>query len=115
MNRKQRRAAHRNGQTTQALPPATTPDVATLFGAGLECHQAGRLAEAEVLYRQTLAAQPNHPDALQLLGLIASQVGRHEIAVELIGKAIRQNRNNSLYYSNLGLALQALKRFDGAL
>ena len=39
-------------------------------------HQAGRLAEAELLYRQILAAQPNHADALHLLGVMAQQVGR---------------------------------------
>ena len=49
-------------------------------------HQAGRLEEAEALYRQILAAQPEHAAALQLLGLIAHQAGRHEVAVELIRK-----------------------------
>ena len=37
-------------------------------------HQAGRLAEAEVLYRQALTEAPGHPDALHLLGALACQV-----------------------------------------
>ena len=57
----------------------------------LEHHQAGHLRQAEAIYRQILQAEPNHPDALHLLGVIAHQAGRNEIAVELINKAIRVN------------------------
>jgi len=45
-------------------------------------HQAGRLAQAETLYRQILEEQPNHADALHLLGVIACQAGRYELAVD---------------------------------
>jgi protein O-GlcNAc transferase len=38
----------------------TIPEV---FQIALQRHQAGRLAEAEALYRQILAAQPDHSDA----------------------------------------------------
>lgn len=100
------------GRQTGLPPGATASD---LFGAGLKLHQAGRLVEAEALYRQTLAAHPNHPDALHLLGVIASQTGQHELSIKFIELAIRQDGNNSLYHSNRGLALQALKRFEDAL
>ena len=53
----------------------------------LEHHQAGRLQQAEVIYHQILTQEPNHQDALHLLGLIALQAGRHEVAVELIERA----------------------------
>jgi predicted O-linked N-acetylglucosamine transferase (SPINDLY family) len=85
------------------------------LGAGLAHHQAGRLAEAEVHYRQILAAVPDHADALHLLGLITYQAGRHETAIELIGRAIQQNGNNPSYYISCGLALQGLKRLDEAV
>jgi len=42
-------------------------------------HKAGQLAQAETLYRQILQQQPNHPDALHLLGVIAYQAGRHDV------------------------------------
>ena len=34
-------------------------------------HQAGRLDEAGALYRELLADQPDHPDALHYLGVLA--------------------------------------------
>ena len=41
---------------------------------GLEHHQAGQLREAEQIYRQVLDIDPNNPEALHLLGVIAHQV-----------------------------------------
>jgi tetratricopeptide (TPR) repeat protein len=108
MNRKARRAAERAGRG------GSRPG-GDVFRAGLAHHQAGRLAEAEALYRQTIAVAPDHADALHLLGVIASQAGRHEVAVQLIDLAIAQDGRNSLYHSNRGLALQGLARFAEAL
>src|SRR5580692_5537827 len=114
MNRKQRRAAEAAAKRTGPGPRG-----AELFAAGLAHHQAGRLAQAETLYRETLAAQPDHADALHLLGVIASQVGRHDVAVDLIGRAIAQvgdlGSDHSHFHANLGLALAGLERFDEAL
>ena len=39
----------------------------------VEHHRAGRLSEAEAIYRDVLVAQPQQADALYLLGLIAWQ------------------------------------------
>src|SRR5471032_537955 len=84
------------------------------LNAALAHHNAGRLAEAEAIYRQILQAEPNNPEALHLLGLIANRTGNRQFAVELIGKAIAANPSNPMYYSNLGLALQAQGKFDAA-
>ena len=54
----------------------------------IEHHQAGRLPMAEEIYRRILAVEPNHPDALHLLGLVEHQTGRQEQAIEHIGRAI---------------------------
>ena len=99
-------------QQTGSAPEATAAD---LFNAGLRLHQAGRLVEAQAFYRRTLAICPDHPDALHLLGVIASQSGRHELSVQLIERAIQRGTGNPLYYSNLGLSLQALNRLEEAL
>jgi tetratricopeptide (TPR) repeat protein len=113
MNRKQRRAAE--AAAKQAGASQTDSRVAAAFAAGLAHHQGGRLAQAETLYRETLALQGDHADALHLLGVIASQIGRHDVAVDLIGRAIASDRFNPLYHSNLGLALASLQRFEEAI
>ena len=41
------------------------------FDRALQHHQAGRLTEAEALYRQILAVQPNHQRRVHHLGIIA--------------------------------------------
>ena len=76
------------------------PQLGTLTEA-LEHHKAGRLAEAESLYRAVLARQPGHPDALHLLGTLASGAGRAQEALALASEAVpartshTENRGNS--------------------
>jgi len=81
----------------------------------LQYHQAGRLAEAEALYRQVLAAQPNHADALHYLGVIANQAGRHELAVEWIRRAIALQPNDPAAHNNLGNAHRDRGQFSEAV
>jgi len=105
MNRHRRRAVAKLGgvkgnPATAGVPPA----VAALFGAAVAHHQAGRLAEAEACCRRVLVAEPSHADAMHLLGVIALQVGRHDVAVDLIRRAIRLNASNPNYFSDLGNA-----------
>lgn len=86
-----------------------------LFQSAVQHHQAGRLADAEKLYRQVLSHQPNHADALHLLGVIAHQGGHHEVAVRLIHQATTIAPNAAPYFGNLGNALKCLGRLDEAL
>ena len=81
---------------------------------GIAHHQAGRLAEAERCYRQVLAAAPNHPDALHLLGVIAYQVKQWQPAVELISRAIALRPDVPMYHNNLGNALRGAGERDAA-
>ena len=78
-------------------------------------HQAGRLADAEAIYRQVLAEFPDHPDALHLLGVLASQTGHADVAIDLIGRAIAINPNVAQYHSNLGESYRRLAQHDSAL
>jgi tetratricopeptide (TPR) repeat protein len=59
------------------------------FEAGLSHHQAGRLGEAESIYRNILAMDTKHAGALLHLGLIAHQMGQNKTALDLIGKATK--------------------------
>jgi predicted O-linked N-acetylglucosamine transferase (SPINDLY family) len=83
--------------------------------SGVSRHQAGRLAEAERIYRQVLARQPNHPDALHLLGVLAAQAGRLDAAVQFIRRAIAICSTNPSYYGNLGKALENMGQLDEAI
>ena len=85
------------------------------FGVAIGHHQAGRLREAERIYRQILAQEPGQADALHLLGVIAHQSGRNEVAVELIGQAIARHPGFAEAQSNLGVALSGLGRFEEAV
>ena len=55
----------------------------------IQHHTAGDLAKAESIYQQVLQTDPNHPDALHLLGVIAHQKGENDTAVDLITKALK--------------------------
>jgi len=63
--------------------------VEKMLQEALDHHQAGRLAQAEQVYRQILVTDSQHPDSLHLLGVIAFQTGRSEEALVLIQKAIQ--------------------------
>lgn len=78
-------------------------------------HQAGRLAEAERIYRQILAQQENQVDTLHLLGVVALQTGRSDLAIELIGRAIAANPNAADYHMNFGVALRQKWRLEDAV
>ena len=85
------------------------------FDVALGHHRAGRLAEAEAIYRQLLVQQPAHREVLHLLGLLALQGGRSEDAAGLIRQAIAANPAEPSYHGNLGVALTALDRCEEAI
>ncbi len=76
------------------------------FEQAVQHHTAGRLAEAEPLYRAVLAADPNHVGALANLGLLAGQVGQHAAAAELLGRAVSLAPDHQELRANLGVALR---------
>jgi len=80
----------------------------------LRHHQAGRLAEAEAIYRQILAVNACDPDCLHLLGMIELQRGNHELAVSMIRQAIANMPDEAAYHSNLGIIFQTQGKLDEA-
>jgi predicted O-linked N-acetylglucosamine transferase (SPINDLY family) len=67
-------------------------------------HQAGRLAQAEPLYRKVLSIDPNHPNALHLLGLLLAQAGDPAEGIRLMQQAADRYPNIALFHLNLGEA-----------
>jgi tetratricopeptide (TPR) repeat protein len=78
-----------------------TEKIAASLALGLQHHQASRLAQAEACYREILELEPQHPDALHLLGVIAQQVGHYDLAIQLIGSAIQRNPLSADDHHNL--------------
>ena len=88
--------------------------ISQALNLALQHHHAGRLPEAEALYRQILQAQPDHPGALHLLGMIAYQVGKHEVAVEYVKQAIALNPSVAEFHNNLGTVYFELDQIEAA-
>jgi tetratricopeptide (TPR) repeat protein len=84
--------------------------ISEALAIAIQHHQAGRLQTAEQIYRQILAAEPNHADALHFLGVMASQVGKHAVAVEYMQRAIALKGDVAFFHSNLGKVYHALHR-----
>ena len=85
------------------------------FDLAAQHHQAGRLPQAEHIYRQILIQQPQHAGSLHLLGVIAYQAGQLDSALSLIRQAIASNPNYADAYSNLGNVLMSQGRLDESI
>lgn len=101
--------------TSHQAPRELTVTIHEALTLALDHHQNGRLAQAETIYRKILVVEPSHPDSLDLLGVIAHQVGRNDHAIDLIGKAIAHNSQVSHFHNNIGEAFRASGRFDEAI
>jgi predicted O-linked N-acetylglucosamine transferase (SPINDLY family) len=70
-------------------------------------HTAGRLQEAEAIYRRILQSHPNEVNSLNLLGFLLHQCGDHRSAVTLIQKAVSLHPAFFDALNNLGVVLDA--------
>jgi tetratricopeptide (TPR) repeat protein len=71
-------------------------------------HQNGHLEQAARIYQDILRRQPDHAEALHLLGVVALQQGDPARAVELIGRAVAVNPSAAAFHANLAEAYRAL-------
>jgi tetratricopeptide (TPR) repeat protein len=107
MNRRDRR-----GQTSKT--DASALDPAALWQAGHRHLQAGQTLQAQLCGQRLLAADPNHADALHLMGRIALQDKQYDHALEWIARAIAQAPKPD-YLASLGIALSRQGRHEEAL
>ena len=77
--------------------------------------RSGRLAEAEALCRQVLQGDPNNHAALHRLGLLAHRVGKLELALTLLERAVALDAATALYHGNLGEMQRQAGRLEAAI
>ncbi|MFQ5672415.1 MAG: tetratricopeptide repeat protein [Nitrospinales bacterium] len=112
MDRAERRRREKLQKKFGDTPPVF--DARSSLQQAASHHRAGRLREAEQLYQQVLAAEPENAEALHSLGILARQIGMPDVALELIKKALAANPGEILYTGNLGNVYKDLGRLEEA-
>ena len=67
---------------------------------GISLHQEGKLDQAELIYQQILQVSPKDAEALHLLGTIAYQVEKYDLAINLISQSIEITPDQSSFFNN---------------
>jgi len=106
------------GRALEAYAQAIAADP-TLVDAhvnlGWLLHEAGRLPEAELAYREALAACGNEPLILYNLGVLLADMERKEEAVEAYEAAVRASPDFADCHYNLALLCEELGRARQAI
>ncbi len=89
--------------------------IAQALEIAVQHQRAGRLLEAEQLCREILQVDHRHVGATHLLGVIALQVGRNDLAVEYISQTLRLGPDLAEAHCNLGMALARLEKLAEAV
>jgi predicted O-linked N-acetylglucosamine transferase (SPINDLY family) len=90
-------------------------DPRAVLNQAISFHQTGKLADAERLYLQLMAAAPQEATAHHMLGVVRAQQGRNQEALELMHAALALKPRAPEVLSNLGNVLKAQGRLAEAL
>ena len=90
------------------------PSIPQVLDEAMKHHRAGILAQAEQLYHQVLEIDPNHVDALHLLGLTCAQLGQREQAAEFLGRAVQIRPDFAEAQNSLGTLLEKQGKLEEA-
>ena len=80
----------------------------------VEAHKAGKLQEAEALYRAILQVQPKHPDANHNLGVLAVSLNKSELALPLFKTALEANSRQGQFWLSYLDVLIKTNNLEGA-
>jgi len=108
-------ASHVRASNTVTMPDGTNVPIPTALQGAIQLHQAGRFKRAGEIYRRILDIQPQHVDALHLLGVVDHQLAYYPQALNLIRKAIGISPNVGVFYNSLGKVLFALGKLSEAV
>ena len=81
---------------------------------GIAAHRAGKLEDAEKLYKAILTAHPKHPDANHNLGILAVGVGKLDESVPYFKTALEASPNVEQFWLSYIDTLIKLGHLDGA-
>ncbi len=95
--------------------PARELTVAEALAIAQQLHQQDRVVEADVVYRQILAADPENALALHFAGVAAHQLGRTVEGIESIRKSLELVPDSADWHNNLGIVLQQSDDLEGAV
>lgn len=82
---------------------------------GVQLHRGRRFKEAEYVYQSVLRENPRHPDALNLMGVLAVEASKNSIALDYLHKAVKLAPKQAIYRNNLGNALIIASQYEDAL
>ncbi len=114
MPRKPNRRKPKQSTTGRSSPVRRKGSTVNLLREALSCQQAGRLPEAERLYRKVLRREPHDPAALQNLGWLAMRSGQAEEAIALLRRSLAHTPQDPVCNNNLGNMLREQGRLDEA-
>lgn len=93
----------------------TNVSLAAKLQSAVALHQRGELHAASSLYEEILSLQPQHADALHLLGVIAAVSGDAQRAVDLIGRSLAIEPRSAAALNNRGAARRELGHWAAAI
>jgi len=102
-------------QNSNAATPSRRQDVQALVSAAISAHRTGNSPLAEQLFEQALETDPNHADALQLMGLLAKAKGDLKSAEAWMRKSLAADNNQAHVHYNLGNLLKGQQKLAEAL
>jgi predicted O-linked N-acetylglucosamine transferase (SPINDLY family) len=98
----------RRRTTGTAASQASASPAPSAVDHAVGLHQAGRIVEAETLYRALLAREPDHAEARHLLGVALHQRGEQDAALAAIDAAIALEPGVAVFHFNRGNVQNAL-------
>ena len=88
----------------QESAPGNSRKTGKWIQQALAHHRLGQLADAERLYQGVLDTEPDHGEALRLLGMLRSQQGEGAQAIALISRALQDRKSTRLNSSHIPLS-----------
>ncbi len=92
-----------------------TPSLSQALSRAISAYNAGELVEAEQLCQQIINVKRDLFDALHLLALVQTRLGKKDTALTSFDRALAVRPDYAEALSNRGITLHELRRFEEAL